>query len=171
MKKRGTIPLEKNKGKKKRSGKKNGTDHTDSIMFYLLYGSIINLIFFNIGQDSITVVENRSKEYKGADLYCKSCVRQLHIIYFLICNYLWTVSCLAIQDLNAGSIDANTMMPNSANDVFGLSSSMTAPLIHGGNVNAIMPQFDMYRNSSTMGSPYIQGGYTNLLMKKTCNLS
>jgi hypothetical protein len=40
---------------------------------------------------------------------------------------------------------------------------MTAPLIHGGNVNAIMSQFDMYRNSSTMGSPYIQGGYTNLL--------
>jgi hypothetical protein len=56
------------------------------------------------------------------------------------------------------------MMPNSANDVFGLSSSMTAPLIHGGNVNAIMPQFDMYINSSTMGNPYIEGGYTNLLL-------
>jgi hypothetical protein len=37
-------------------------------MFYLLYGSTVNLIFFNIGQDSITVVENRSKEYEGADL-------------------------------------------------------------------------------------------------------
>jgi hypothetical protein len=41
---------------------------------------------------------------------------------------------------------------------------MAAPLIQGGNINAIMTQFDMYRNSSTMGSPYIQGGYTNLLI-------
>jgi hypothetical protein len=55
-------------------------------------------------------------------------------------------------------------MPNSLNDVFGLYSSMTAPLIQGGNVNAIMPQFDMYINSSTMGSPYIQGGYINVLL-------
>jgi hypothetical protein len=55
-------------------------------------------------------------------------------------------------------------MPNSANDVYGLTSSMAAPLIQGGNVSAIMSEFDMYRNSSTMGSPYIQGGYTNLLL-------
>jgi hypothetical protein len=63
----GPPPLKRLKGRKGEVVKK-GTNHTDSIMFYLLYVSIVNLMFFNIGQDSTTVVENRSKEYEGADL-------------------------------------------------------------------------------------------------------
>ena len=63
-----------------------------------------------------------------------------------------------------GSIDANNIMPDIANDVYVQSSSMAAPLIQSGYANTIMPYMNMYGNSSIVGAPYIQGGYTDLLL-------
>ena len=47
-----------------------------------------------------------------------------------------------------GSIDANNIMPDIANDVYVQSSSMAAPLIQSGYANTIMPYMNMYGNSS-----------------------
>ena len=63
-----------------------------------------------------------------------------------------------------GSIDANNIMPDIANDVYVQSSSMAASLIQSGYANTIMPYMNMYGNSSIVGAPYIQGGYTNFLL-------
>jgi len=60
--KRGTISFEKNKGKKKKSGKKKGTDPINSSIFSWFLAIIINFICLKIGQDTTNAVENRRHE-------------------------------------------------------------------------------------------------------------
>lgn len=65
------------------------------------------------------------------------------------------------QDLHGGgSIGGYTSTMQFAND-----SAMAAPLIHGGDTNATVPNFTdcVYGQSSTMSAPFMQGGYTDLL--------
>ena len=58
------------------------------------------------------------------------------------------------QDLNVGSIGANSTTPHLATDAY-VNSSTTAT----------MPHFNMDGNSSIMSVPYIRGGYTSLLLR------
>ena len=67
--KRGTISFGKNNGKKKKSGKKKGTDPINSIMFSLFLSMILNFICQKIGQDTTNAAQNRFEgRHEDADL-------------------------------------------------------------------------------------------------------
>jgi hypothetical protein len=76
--KRGTISLEKNKGKKKKSGKKKGIDSIQSRIFSPFDVCIDNFVCLNVGrQDSINA-ENNGDE--GANLE-----------QFIVSHMTWTI--------------------------------------------------------------------------------